>query len=154
MLHKLCEFNVPTEDLINIYILFVRSRLEQSAVVWHSSLTQGQIADLERVQKVSLKIILGNHYESYENALDVVGLKTLGERRKDLCLNFAKKCVQSDHSKDIFPLRKHTVNIRNKEKYIVQSAKTTRLAQSAVPFMQRLLNEDWQKQCDKLKNLS
>ena len=39
MLHKLVEFNVPVEDLITIYILYIRSVLEQSCQVWHSSLT-------------------------------------------------------------------------------------------------------------------
>ena len=40
LLHKLIEFGVPKHDLILIYILFIRSICEQSAVVWHSSLTQ------------------------------------------------------------------------------------------------------------------
>ena len=39
LLHKLSSFSVPTEDLINIYILYIRSILEQSCQVWHSSLT-------------------------------------------------------------------------------------------------------------------
>ena len=39
MLHKLVEFHVPTEDLVNIFILYIRSILEQSCQVWHSNLT-------------------------------------------------------------------------------------------------------------------
>ena len=42
ILRKLKAFQVPTDDLINIYVLYIRSRLEQSAVVWHSSLTLGE----------------------------------------------------------------------------------------------------------------
>ena len=42
ILHKLCQFDVPVEDLINIYILYIRSVLEQSATVWHSSITKGE----------------------------------------------------------------------------------------------------------------
>ena len=49
LLRRVAEFNVPTEDLTNIYILFVRSILEQSATVWHSSLSQENSNDLERV---------------------------------------------------------------------------------------------------------
>ena len=58
MLHKLVEFNVPVEDLITIYILYIRSDLEQSCQVWHSSLTFENRTDIERVQKNALKIIL------------------------------------------------------------------------------------------------
>jgi hypothetical protein len=34
MLRKLNSFAIPVEHLLNIYVLFIRSRLEQSAVVW------------------------------------------------------------------------------------------------------------------------
>ena len=51
MLHKLVDFNVPVEDLITIYILYIRSVLEQSCQVWHSRLTFENLTDLERVQK-------------------------------------------------------------------------------------------------------
>ena len=46
LLHKLSSFSVPTEDLINIYILYIRSILEQSCQVWHSSLTLENSEDL------------------------------------------------------------------------------------------------------------
>jgi hypothetical protein len=43
LLRKLAGFGVPVEDMKNIYFLFIRSLLEQSATVWHSSLTQEMI---------------------------------------------------------------------------------------------------------------
>ena len=69
MLHKLYSFAIPVPDLIDVYTLYIRSVLESSAVVWHSSLTVGQELELERVQKVALKIILKDQYESYNHAL-------------------------------------------------------------------------------------
>ena len=42
ILAKLYEFSVPLKDLVKIYTLYIRSVVENSAVVWHSSLTQGQ----------------------------------------------------------------------------------------------------------------
>ena len=57
LLKKLFEFNVPQSDLVTIYILYIRSILEQSSVIWHTSLSQENIQDLERVQKSALKII-------------------------------------------------------------------------------------------------
>ena len=50
LLRRVASFGVKIEDLKNIYILFIRSQLEQSCVVWHSSLTEQQKSDLERVQ--------------------------------------------------------------------------------------------------------
>ena len=80
LLHKLTSFSVPKEDLVNIYILYIRSVLEQSCQVWHSSLTLENCQDLERVQKNSLKIILQDEYNNYNNALALTGLKSLSER--------------------------------------------------------------------------
>ena len=69
LLHRLYDFAVPVQDLVEIYVLYIRSVLESSAVVWNSSLTQGQEKEIERVQKVALRIILKDQYENYENAL-------------------------------------------------------------------------------------
>ena len=52
LLHRLFKFKMPTEDMIEIYTLYIRSILESSAVVWHSSITQEEVIELERVQKV------------------------------------------------------------------------------------------------------
>ena len=57
LLHKLSEFSVPIKDLIIIYIIFIRSVCEQSCTVWHSSLTEENSNDLERIKKIALKVI-------------------------------------------------------------------------------------------------
>ena len=69
---------------MTIYILYIRSILEQSCVVWHFDITQEEISDLERVQKVALKIILQEAYESYNQALKSLNLETLFVRREKL----------------------------------------------------------------------
>ena len=66
--------------MINIYILYIWSILESSAVVWHSSITQFEERKIERIQKTALKIILASEYETYEQALLITGLLTLKER--------------------------------------------------------------------------
>ena len=76
-------------------MLFIRSLLEQSATVWHSSLTEENVNDLERVQKSALKIILQEKYKTYKQALAQLGLESLSERREQLCLNFAEKCLKN-----------------------------------------------------------
>ena len=140
ILHNLCDFNVPVEDLLTIYILYIRPVLEQSAVVWHSSIIRGEQMDIERVQKCALRIILKENYLSYQSALLACGLDSLKARRTELCLNFARKCTIHEKTQDIFPLNTRISSARQTEKFEVTFAKTDRLANSAVPYMQRLLN--------------
>ena len=89
MLTKLRYVGVTIEDLIDIYVLFIRSVTEYCATAFHSSLTVEQATDIERIQKTSLKIILGDSYVSYEAALEMTGLQTLHDRREKRCLDFA-----------------------------------------------------------------
>ena len=102
------------------------------------------MTDLERVQKTCLRMILKQSYTSYEEALEIVNLETLSDRREKLCLQFAEKCLMSEKTKGMFPLHlsSHDMakNIRHHEKYHVQHANTDRLKKSAIPYMQRLLN--------------
>ena len=86
-----------------IYMTYIRSLCEQSCTVWHSSLTVQNEEDIERVQKVALKIILKEKYKTYENALNKLDLNTLKDRREDLCLNFTRKCLKSEKMKMLFP---------------------------------------------------
>ena len=145
LLHKLFDFAVSEKDLVTIYVLFIRSILEQSCVVWHSAITQEEMNNLERVQKTCLKIILKDNYNSYDEALTRTNLDTLSNRRSKLCLNFALKSTRHDKNKEMFPLNhsSHSMstNMRHREKYQVQYARTDRLAKSAVPYLQRFLNE-------------
>ena len=52
MLTKLKYAGVRIEDLLDIYILFIRSVTEYCAVVFHSSLTIEQSNKLEMIQKI------------------------------------------------------------------------------------------------------
>ena len=74
ILRNLYPFHVPVADMVNIYCLYIRSVAEQSSVVWSSSITSGEEYDLERIQKVALRIILKDNYESYKNALFLTNL--------------------------------------------------------------------------------
>ena len=140
ILRNLYKFDVPVDDLLEIYVLYIRSVVEQSAVVWHSSITKGEQRDLERIQKVALKIILKETYVTYADALKLTGLETLSARRAKLCLSFAKKCTKSDKTSFMFPEKETIVKTRHHEKFVVAAAKTDRYAKSAIPYMQRLLN--------------
>ena len=141
LLHKIAEFAAPMEDMVSIYVSYIRSILEQSCTVWHSSLTLEDSQDLERVQKSAMRIILKDQYHSYEQALETLMLAKLSERREKLCLKFAKKSAENPLTCDLFPLNEaEGLETRNQDKYKVQFANTDRLKDSAVPYLQRLLN--------------
>ena len=70
------------DDLLDIYILFVRSVAEYCAVSFHSSLRQQQSDKLERIQKTCLKVIMGDLYDDYQSALELSGLQTLSNKTK------------------------------------------------------------------------
>ena len=80
------KFSVPAEDMVHIYCMYIRSIAEQSSVVLSSSLSKGEEYDLERIQKVALRIIFSADYVSYEHGLHTTNLPTLKSRRTSLAL--------------------------------------------------------------------
>ena len=58
--------------------------------------------DIERVQKCFLHLTLGKLYTIYEAALGIVGLKTLEDRRRTICLKFALKASKHPKHGDWF----------------------------------------------------
>ena len=144
ILRRVSSFGAPIQDLKDIYILFVRSLLEQSATVWHSLLTKENTEDLERVQKNALRIILKDQYQTYKKALVKLGLENLSERREKLCLTFAQKCIKNPKTAHMFPMKEktHKMQTRNPEKFQVQQALNDRLKKSPIIYMQNLLNRN------------
>ena len=81
LLRKVTSFGASYSELVNIYIMYIRSLLEQFCTVWHSGLTEENSQDLERIQKSALRIILQESYSTYENALNFLEIDILYERR-------------------------------------------------------------------------
>jgi hypothetical protein len=147
LLRKVASFTNSLEDKKNIYVLFIRSILEQASVVWSSSLSLENSDDLERVQKSAVRIILGKDFIDYEKALEKVDLESLKERRQTLSKKFAKKCLENEKTSDMFQVREkiHAMNVRKEEHFKVNFANTKRLKISAIPSMQRILNTDFEE---------
>ena len=80
-------------------------------------------------------------------ALKFLKLDSLKERRVKMALRFAKRSLKLEHFSRMFPLNdsNHLMTMRNPEKYVVNISKSKRHKRSAVPFLQRLLNEDYLK---------
>ena len=153
LLRKLSSFGAPKGDLKTVYLSFIRSLCEQSSCVWNSSLTVENEDDSERIQKIAFKIILKDNYINYQNALNILELDTLKERRDQLCLQFAKKCLSNEKMKNLFPPnnRSHMMKPRNYENFQVLHANTVRMKKSPVIFMQTLLNNEVRQRMDQTK---
>ena len=96
MLRRLKPYGANTEELLDIYRTQIRCVLEFAVAAWNSGLTLDQINQIERVQKCALAVILGQGYQSYSNALSVLDMDTLSDRRHVLCLKFATKSYKND----------------------------------------------------------
>jgi hypothetical protein len=137
LLRRVASFGTPVEDLKIVNILFIRSILEQSATVWHSSCTEENSCNLERVQKSK------DQYNGYLNDLLKLGLEDLNQRRQNLCLEFTQKCTKHDKLQHKFPKhqKEHSMETRCNAVYKVQLANTSRLQNSAIIYMQKLFSD-------------
>ena len=102
-------------------------------------MTEEDKCNIERIQKTAFRIIYKEKYESYDNALKLSNLSTLAERRSNLMLKFAKKCIENERTANMFPTNK-LIQRRHTEKYHVPFARTERYRKSAIPAMTRMLN--------------
>ena len=116
-------------------------------MVFHSSLTSEQSNKLETIQRTCLKVILGEMYVDYSSALEMCGLDTLYNRREKRCLDFALKSSKHPRMCRMFPRNEvdHEHSIRKPETFKVNFARTEKYKKSAIPYCQRLLNEQTAK---------
>ena len=85
--------------------------------------------------------MINDKYVSYKRSLSQLGLGTLSDRREtEFCHEMHKKYKLSH----MFPLnqKNHKMETRHEEKYMVQFAHTTRLKNSPLIYMQKLLNQN------------
>ena len=132
--------------ILDVYIKEIRSVLELAVPAWHSGLTVKQSADLERVQRVALYIILsdaitGKSEYNYDMSLVILDIEPLYIRREQLCVNFARKTLKSRHS-DMF---QETISMYNtrQQKYAFQEyhSNTQRCYKSPLNYLTRHVNE-------------
>ena len=58
LLQNAAKFTKESSDLKSIYLTFIRPVLEQSAPVWHSSLSKENMNALERIHKSEVRLIM------------------------------------------------------------------------------------------------
>ena len=87
---------------------------------------------------------MGNRYIKYKEGLATLRIDNLDKRRQKLCLKFAKKCLNNDKVRGLFPkeVKKHTMKVRKTKKYKKCFARTERYKKSTIPYMVDLLNNE------------
>ena len=95
------------------------------------------------------RINISDSYRGYRKSLDILQIDSLKDRREQLCLNFAKKCIQNPKTKEMFPenFKAHQMLTRKPDRFRVTHANTTRFKNPAIIYMQNLLNKN-----EKLRN--
>ena len=83
--------------MLDVYFKQIRSVLELAVTVWQPGLTIGEERQIERVQKTTFYVILGDDYQSYESSLKLLGAEPLAKRRESICLNFARKALNTQN---------------------------------------------------------
>ena len=147
LLCKSANFTSNIMDLRSICFTFIRSILEKSAVVWHSSLTKKNRPTLERVQKAAVRVILRDKYTNYTQGLKYLKMETLDERRRQLCLKFAKNCLKIEKLKGMFKKKTnlHDMKLRHQKFYQERKIRTIRYQKSTIPYLTQLLNKDYEE---------
>ena len=116
LLRTVWGFGSTHTEMVHLWIVFCRSVLEQSCVLWDSRLTLENREDLERTQKTFEKLVLKEDYKNYSHAFKVLGLEKLETRRKALTLSFAKSGIDDGVLNDQFShrIKNHTMQTRKR----------------------------------------
>ena len=153
MLSKLKYAGVSIEDLLEIYCLFVRSKMEYCSVAFAPSLTLEQTRKLENIEKTCLRIILCEMYIGYSEACEMLAISSVTERRQNRLLGFAKKCIRHPTNSRFFPRNLNLYvqpEIREREPFLVNFTRTEAYKRSTIPTCQRLLNQYFMEHPDRL----
>ena len=145
LLRRMKKLNLDSELIFDYYVKEIRSIAEQGVVVWNSGLTNYLVNELEKIQKVAMKIILSEHYTSYETACLFFNVATLSSRRTDLCTNYAIKLYKSKRCDQFFT--PYSTRARRKQKKLVKEnlSRTTRCYNAPHNYLARLVNANQKK---------
>ena len=79
IIRRMVKLNLDLSTMFDVYAKEVRSSLELAVPVWHSGISKQQSADIERIQKISFKIMLVEKYISYKSACKLFSAQNLEE---------------------------------------------------------------------------
>lgn len=96
MLVRCKRAGVTRKDLRGIYCAIIRPILEYCCVVWHTTLPKYLHDQLESIQRRVTRLFCG-HEMSYSERLHELNLKTLHDRREEICISFYNSMCNPSH---------------------------------------------------------
>ena len=94
-IRRMKEIGASNEEMLDVFCLQIRCLTEMGCPAWNGNLTLNDINKLEAIQKTAFKIILGDKYGSYQNALSTLKLPKLDKRHDLICKKFARNIERS-----------------------------------------------------------
>ena len=142
VLRRLMQLHLTWVEMFDVYKKEVRSILEFAVPVWHSSITKKQSSEIEAIQKLSFRIILGPAYKSYHNACAIFETHTLEQRRLEICKRFVTKNLKSEDHCLFTKTENNPTHLRQRNRPIVveQKCNTVTFQRSSLPFLSNLAN--------------
>ena len=127
------------QELVKVYTSSIRLLAEYCCPAFHSMMTDEQDQLLENAQVGALRAVFG-YGLSARKLRQVAQVETLRQRRILLTDKFARNALASDRFKHWFPRNMEGWSVRNREEFKEFFAKTDRLKNSPLFYMQRRLN--------------
>ena len=145
MLRRLKLLEIEPEIMLDFYLKEIRSVLEFGVACWNGGLTAQHSDKIERVQKISVNIILGDTDWNipYEIGCTLLEIEPLVYRRKDLCVRFIQKTAKNPTHSDWFCPSQEFHNTRQDlPVYREFKCNSKRFFKSPLCYLTRLLNEN------------
>ena len=143
MLVHLRRAGIRGLKLFRLYSSLVRPVIESNAVVYHSLLTRGQTAEIERLQKQAVRLCYGFGIP-YLEASEVFCFSTLEARREMAVRRFVAKTIASNprfSSKWFVRREVIDIGLRQRRPYIENRARTERYRKSPLVHFQKIAND-------------
>ena len=138
------RFGFSVNSMKLAFKTYILPIIEYACPVWGPSvqLSAGMCQDIEAIQIRACKIMLGQAFTTYDNALKVLGLESLFNRRQRLICQFGHFLLRSSKHRTILPpLAPVTSRTRRQYKLNPVTCRTTRYQHSFVPFFTDMVNK-------------
>ena len=127
--------------LFKLYAAFVRPIIEINSVVYHSMLGKGQAAEIERLQKLVVRLCFSPG-RNYTATLEENHFKSLSERKEKAVSKFVKGAMENQRfaSRRFEPRDPLETDLRRRKPYKETRARTERYYRSPMLHFQRVAN--------------
>ena len=85
LLRRLQSLGLSSLELFDVYIKEVHFILEYAVPVLHAANSKKEASEIESIQKLAFRLILGSSYTSYIDACAHFSTETLSKRRQKIC---------------------------------------------------------------------